>query len=88
MILVDLIASHLPECRGQPQETWWQHGRRLWADERGWMTALWDRMKREDDWLYGPVILDDGFVQDGHHRIVIALGLCWHGRFIPVEGEQ
>lgn len=67
------------------QESWGLHARRLWTDEPDRMAAFSQYMADVDGWPHGPVVTHDGFVQDGHHRIVVALGLGWHDRPIPVH---
>lgn len=84
MRLSELVATHLPESHSRGQETWGQHADFLWDTESLWMTELRHAMRTLGRWLYGPVELHGGHVQDGHHRIVLALELGWHNRDIPV----
>lgn len=84
MTLAELVATHRPESHGR-NEDWPGHARRLWRDERDYMAALAAHMTRLGAWPATPVIVDDGVVQDAHHRIVTALGLGWHDREIPVR---
>lgn len=87
MLLVELVELYRPIS--QPgiawaeQEDWWLHGYRLWTAEPAWMDLLMAWMRREG-WLFGPVVVEDGYVQDAHHRIVVALALGWWRRDIPV----
>lgn len=90
MLLLEIVSNFQPWS--QPgiawaeQEDWFLHGWRLWSAEPAWMAVLMEWMRREG-WLFGPVIVDDGYVQDGHHRIVVAIALGWHRRDIPLELE-
>jgi hypothetical protein len=89
MLLVELVTRFQPWSEPgvawAAQEDWWLHGYRLWTAEPDWMAALTACMRRYG-WLFGPAVVDDGYVQDGHHRIVGALTLGWHRRDIPLEG--
>lgn len=84
MTLADLMARYRPESWGRG-ETWAEHARRLWRDAPLYMAMLAAFMVLEDGWVAGPVTVNDGVVQDAHHRIVIADELGWADRQVLVR---
>ena len=70
-----------------PPETWHQHALRLWTDETDYMAGLLRYMSTLGTWFGGPVLWYDRHVQDGHHRLVVALGLGlgWRDALIPLR---
>lgn len=86
MLLRDIIEKTLPESwAGTRGKTWPEHSRKLWRQFPDYMREMTVHMWRTDAWLEGPVVVNDGYVQDGHHRIVIAVILGWLDRDIPLE---
>jgi len=83
MQLQELLSTYRPETHGR-NENWHQHAERLWREEGEYMLALKNHMRSMHGWYYHPVIVDDGVVQDGHHRLVIAWTLGWRKREIPL----
>lgn len=78
-----LTSTCRPESWGRGED-WTQHSSRLWADEPTYMTRLKAHMSASGSWIGGPVIVNDMVVQDGHHRIVIALELGWRDVEVPL----
>ena len=84
MKLSEIMERYRPESWGR-NETWQEHARRLWTDEPEYMARLRAHMVRLGGWFYKPVPIDDDVVQDGHHRIVVAIGLGWTDLDVPLE---
>lgn len=84
MTLKEIVARYRPESWGRGED-WPQHAARLWRDEGTYMGRLMARMMRTDTWIGGPVIVNDGVVQDAHHRIVLAVELGWDDREISLQ---
>lgn len=78
-----LLTTYTPESWGRGED-WQAHATRLWREEGTYMAALRDRMVAADAWIGSPIAVDDSVVQDGHHRIVLAAGLGWHDREVPL----
>lgn len=86
MTLGELVAAVQPESDPHEQETWLEIARRLWTEEPRYMHAMMRAMLRIG-WIRGEtgVVVHDGHVQNGHHRIVVGLALGWHDRPVPVK---
>jgi hypothetical protein len=86
MTLTEIITAYKPWA--DPPETWDEHSDRLWSSEWSYMVALLRYMSEVGGWVRGPVLTHDGYVQDAHHRLVIARDLGWLNRDdidIPVK---
>ena len=86
LTIAEIVARYQPESHPHEQETWDEIGDRLWRDEWAYMTAMRWRMHYYG-WIAGTegVTVHDGHVQNGHHRIVTALGLRMGDLAVPVE---
>jgi hypothetical protein len=87
MTVLDLVQTHRPETWGR-EKAWPEFIERLWAEEHTYMWSLAEFMAVTGKWPGGDVIVDDGVVQDGHHRLVLALALGWGNREIGVGGSS
>jgi hypothetical protein len=83
--VAELAALLAPWPYTDPRETWAQHSVRLHRDEPAKMAALAEAMRSAGRWLGPPLAWVGPFVQDGHHRLVTAMCLGWHGRTVPAE---
>lgn len=84
MRLPTLLSSFRPESWGR-EEDWAAFAARLWREEHDYLAALGASMvKSGTEWLGDPVPIHDGVVQDGHHRIIVALSLGFFDMDIPL----
>lgn len=89
MKLSELITAYRPESwNGTRGDTWYEHAMYLLAWDREYMLDLRKFMASVKRWIDTPVVVKDDVVQDGHHRIAVALYLGWMDKDIPVYTSQ
>jgi hypothetical protein len=68
MTVREILRAFRPETGGRETD-WDAFAARVWKEERAYVDKLKRHMARMGSWVAGPVVVNDGVVQDAHHRL-------------------